>query len=498
MPEPRSPFPSKSRQEFVTIRISKTAGLMCLLVLIVILAFVALGLRERANDQVALASATASPQEQAVASPSAVETSPKDAVTPRVAAEPAETKSADPLPMPETQAPVEAAADSPAANQSEAAPVEVQQRQATLLESPVADTATAQPEIKPDDPPSQPAYQPDPPAAPSPAAPDPPPARPAPPISPVTLFGAGATYPYPLYSKWFDDYYKLNPGIQFNYMAVGSGAGVHELLAGTVDFGATDVPTSDEQLSHARTRILNVPTVLGAIVPIYNIPGVSREVLFTPEVLAGIYLGKIVSWSDPTIARVNPAANLPDLPIVVIHRADGDAATFIFTDYLSKVSTDWQKEVGKGTSVNWPIGLGAKGNEGVHGILRHTPGAIGYVDLLYAQQNHLPFASVRNAAGQFVKASLRSVTEAAASVVELPPDSGISITNAPGKEAYPIAGFTWLLVPQRSKDPAKGQDLADFLYWMVGPGQPMAENLGYASLPRKLVPQVKKLIAQVR
>jgi phosphate transport system substrate-binding protein len=467
-----------------------------LIALMVVSALVALGLHERANDQVALASAASAPQEQAIASPSAVESRPEGSTTPRVAAQPAETKSPDTLP--ENQGQSETPVDSSIAYQSEAAPVEVLERQATPAESPMADPVGARSEAKPEDPPPQPADQPYPPAPPSPPAPDPPPAQPVPSASPMTLSGAGAIYPYPLYSRWFDDYDKLNPGIQFNYQSVGSGAGVHELLSGMVDFGGTDVPTFDAQLSQAKTRILHIPTVLGAVVPIYNIPGVSSEICFTPEVLAGIYLGKIVSWNDPAIAKVNRASNLPDLPIVVIHRADGNAATFIFTDYLSKVSPDWQKEVGKGTSVNWPVGLGAKGNEGVAGTMRHTAGAIGYVDLLYVEQSHLPFGRVSNAEGQFVKASLHSVTEAAASVTELPPDSGISIANAPGKDAYPIVSFTWLLVPQRSKDPAKGQDLAAFLYWMIDAGQAMAENLGYAPLPRKIVPQVKRLIAQVR
>jgi phosphate transport system substrate-binding protein len=470
MLEPRSPFPSESHKEFLTIRISKTAGLTGLIALIVIFALVALVFHERATDQVALAGAPVAPQQGAMASPAAIESRPEDSGTTRFAAQPAEAKSPDPFPPSENQAQTETAADSSVANQSEATVVEIPQWQDARFESPVADTAAAPPEIKPDDPPPQPADQPDQPAAPSPASSDPPPAPPARSVSPIIL----------------------------NYQPVGSGAGVHELLAGTVDFGATDVPVFDGQLSQSKTRILNIPTVLGAVVPIYNIPGVSREILFTPEVLAGIYLGKILSWNDPALVRVNPAANLPDLPIVVIHRADGNAATFIFTDYLCKVSPYWQKEVGKGTSVNWPVGLGAKGNEGVAGTMRHTPGGIGYVDLLYVEQNHFPYGSVSNAAGNFVKASLHSVTEAAASVTELPPDSGISITNAPGKDAYPMASFTWLLVPQRSKDPVKGQDLAAFLRWSIIGGQRQAENLGYAPLPSKVAALVLKIIAQLR
>jgi phosphate transport system substrate-binding protein len=265
-----------------------------------------------------------------------------------------------------------------------------------------------------------------------------------------------------------------------------------------VDFGATDVPTSDELLSHAKTPIVHIPTVLGAIVPTYNIPGVGREIRFTPEILAGIFLRKIVSWNDPAIANVNPGANLPYLPIAVIHRSEGNAATFTFTDYLSKVSSNWRKEVGKGTSVNWPVGLGAKDDEGVAGLIRQTPGAIGYADLLYVERNHMAFGSVSNAAGQFVKASLHSITEAAASVTELPPNTGLSITNASGQDAYPIASFTWLLVPQKLPDRAKAQDLANFLRWTTVGGQRQAENLGYAPLPAKVAAQVLKIIAQLR
>ena len=312
------------------------------------------------------------------------------------------------------------------------------------------------------------------------------------------LNGAGATYPYPLYAKWFDDYHKLNPQVQINYQPVGSGAGVSALLREVVDFGATDVPVFDEQLSKSKLPFMHIPTVLGAIVPVYNIPGVSSEVRFTPEVLAGIFLGRIVSWSDPAIANANPAVNLPNMPIVAIHRAEGSAATFVFTDYLSKVSRDWQEKIGKGSSVNWPVGPGAKGDEGVAGMMRQTPGAIGYVDLLYVEQNRMPFGSVSNEAGRFVKASLHSVTEAAASVTELPPNTGISITNAPGKDAYPIASFTWFLVPKRSNDAAKGQDLAAFLDWVIDAGQPLAQNLGYAPIPRKVAVQIRKMIAQIR
>jgi phosphate transport system substrate-binding protein len=497
MPEPRSPFPTESHQEFLTIRISKLTLVNGFLALMIVLALVALGLHERKHNQVALAGTPVAPQERAIASPPVVESRPQGASTPRIAAQPPETSSPEPVPLLGNQAQAEAPVDSSVANPSEPMRVEIAQTQFTRFELPAPrDTADTPPESKPEDPPPQPADQPDQPAAPSPPAPNPPSARPS--ASPTMLNGAGATYPYPLYSKWFDDFHKLNPQVQINYQAVGSGGGVRDLLDGVVDFGSTDVSTFDEQLSRSKPPILHIPAVLGAIVPIYNIPAVNREVMFTPEVLAGIYLGRITSWSDPAIANVNRDASFPNLPIVVIHRAEGNAATFVFTDYLSKVSPEWQETVGKGSSVNWPVGLGAKGDEGVAGTMRQTPGAIGYVDLLYVEQNHVPFGRVSNAAGLFVKASLHSVTEAAASVAELPPNAGISITNAAGKDAYPIASFTWFLVRKNSNDPAKSQDLAAFLGWMIDAGQPLAENLGYAPIPRKLAVQVKKMIAQLR
>jgi phosphate transport system substrate-binding protein len=493
MPEPRSPFPSKRDQEYLTIRVSKMTVVNGLLAAMVVVAIVALGLRERAKSQTAPASApVASPQEPAVVSPPPPSGRPSGARAEVTATEPA-----TPTPPLESQAPNEEAVDSSDARQPETARAELRPSPVIYREPRTTDSVPNQPEVKPEDPP-QPADRPDQPAAPPPPTPDPPPPRPPSTAAPTILNGAGATYPYPLYAKWFDDYHDLNPQVQINYQAVGSGAGVGALLREVVDFGATDVPTYDEQLSQTKPAILHIPTVLGAIVPIYNIPGVSREVSFTPDVLAGIFQGRIGSWSDPAIANVNPAVNLPNVPIVVIHRSEGNAATFVFTDYLCKVSTDWREKVGKGTSVSWPVGLGAKGDEGVAGLVRHTPGGIGYVDLLYVEQNHVPFARVRNAAGMFVKASMHSVTEAAASVGELPPNSGISITNAPGKEAYPIASFTWLLVPKNSNDAVKGRELAVFLHWMIDRGQPLAERLGYAPIPGKLALQVKKMIAQLR
>jgi len=314
----------------------------------------------------------------------------------------------------------------------------------------------------------------------------------------ITLNGAGATFPYPIYSKWFSEYHKLHSDIQINYQSIGSGGGIRQVLEGTVDFGASDGPMTDEQLSHAKFKILHVPTVLGGVVPAYNIPGVSGEVKFTAEALAGIFLGKISSWNDKAITSVNPGIKFPDQPIIVIHRSDGSGTTYIFTDYLSKISSDWQSQVGKGTSPKWPVGLGGKGNEGVAGLIRQMPGAIGYVELIYAVQNNIPYGSVRNAAGNFVKASLESVTEAAGSVKTMPADFRVSITNAPGKDAYPIASFTWLLIPAQSKEASKGKILADFLSWMVDDGQKMTAQLTYAPLPANVAEKVKEEIKQVR
>ena len=314
----------------------------------------------------------------------------------------------------------------------------------------------------------------------------------------TTLNGAGATFPYPMYSKWFSEYNKLHSDIQFNYQSIGSGGGIRQVLAGTVDFGATDGPMTDEQLAQAKTKILHIPTVLGADVPAYNIPGVTEELKFTPELLANIFLGKITSWNDAALGKANPGVNLPNQPIIVIHRSDGSGTTYIFTDYLSKVSPDWKNQVGKGTSVKWPVGLGGKGNEGVAGMIRQMQGSIGYVELIYAVNNKIAYGSVKNAGGQFVKASLDSVTAAAASVKSMPADFRVSITNAPGKDAYPIASFTWLLIPTPSKDPAKGKIIADFLNWMVDDGQKMTADLAYAPLPESVVAKVKETAKQVK
>ncbi len=317
-------------------------------------------------------------------------------------------------------------------------------------------------------------------------------------VAQTTLNGAGATFPYPMYSKWFSKYHDVHPDIQFNYQSIGSGGGIRQVLAGTVDFGASDGPMTDEQLAQAKIKILHVPTVLGAVVPAYNVAGVSGDLKFTPEALAGIFLGKITTWNDKAIASANPGVKLPSDPIVVIHRSDGSGTTFIFTDYLSKVSSDWQSQAGKNTSVKWPVGLGGKGNEGVAGMIRQMQGAIGYIELIYAVQNKIPYGIVKNAAGEFVKASLDSVTAAAASVKSMPADFRVSITNAPGKDAYPISSFTWLLIPAQSKDAAKGKMIADFLSWMVDDGQKMTADLTYAPLPEVVAAKVKAEIKQVR
>jgi phosphate transport system substrate-binding protein len=301
-----------------------------------------------------------------------------------------------------------------------------------------------------------------------------------------------------MYSKWFSEYHKAHPDIEINYQSIGSGGGIRQVLAGTVDFGASDGPMSDEQLSQAKTKILHVPTVLGADVPAYNLPGVGGDLKFTQEALAGIFLGKISSWNDPAIATPNPGVKLPNQPIVVIHRSDGSGTTYIWTDYLSKISSDWQSQVGKNTSVKWPVGLGGKGNEGVAGMIRQMQGSIGYVELVYAVQNKITCGSVRNAAGNFVKASLESVTAAAASSPKMPADFRVSITNAPGKDAYPISSFTWLLIPAQSKDAAKGKILADFLNWMMDNGQKMTAELTYAPLPENVASKVRDEIKQVR
>jgi phosphate transport system substrate-binding protein len=306
----------------------------------------------------------------------------------------------------------------------------------------------------------------------------------------TTINGAGATFPYPMYSKWFSDYHNAHSDVQFNYQSIGSGGGIRQVIAGTVDFGASDGPMTDEQLSQFKSgKLLHIPTVLGAVVPAYNIPGVTAELKFAPDVLADIFLGKITTWNDPRIAKLNPGVNLPGKEIIVVHRSDGSGTTYIFTDYLSKVSSDWKNSVGKGTSVNWKVGMGGKGNEGVAGYIRNIQGSIGYIELIYALQNKINYGSVKNASGNFVKASLESTTAAAAGA-QMPADYRVSITNAPGKDAYPIASFTWLLIPQQSKDQNKGRILREFVEWMATGGQKMTNQLSYAPLPENVAQKI--------
>ncbi|HZT29627.1 MAG TPA: phosphate ABC transporter substrate-binding protein PstS [Bryobacteraceae bacterium] len=314
----------------------------------------------------------------------------------------------------------------------------------------------------------------------------------------VLINAAGATFPFPIYSKWFEEFPKQEPDVQINYQSIGSGGGIRQLAEGTVDFGASDMPMTDEQISRMKVKPLHFPTVLGGVVPTYNIPGVSQDLKFTPDALAGIFLGKISKWDDPALKSSNPGVALPSAAIIVVHRSDGSGTTFVFTDYLSKVSPAWKQSVGANTSVKWPAGIGAKGNEGVAGYVKQTPNSIGYVELIYAIQNHMGYGSVRNAAGNFVKADLESVTEAAAGAAKsMPDDFRVSITNAPGKRAYPISTFTWLLVPSKIDDPAKKKAITGLLRWMLLGGQKFAGPLGYAPLPKEVVAKEQKAIALV-
>jgi phosphate transport system substrate-binding protein len=310
--------------------------------------------------------------------------------------------------------------------------------------------------------------------------------------SALSLTGAGATFPYPMYSKWFNEYHKKDPNIQINYQSIGSGGGIRQVTEGTVDFGASDGPMTDEQLKAYQDKhgfaVLHFPTVLGGVVPTYNIPGVSGELKFTPEALAGIYLGKITKWNDPAITSSNSGVTLPGDDIVVIHRSDGSGTTYIWTDYLSKVSLEWKDKVGKSTSVNWPVGLGGKGNEGVSGLVKQTPSSVGYVELIYAVQNAMPYGSVKNSSGIFVKADLASVTAAAAGAAKnMPADFRVSITDASGKTAYPISSFTWLLIPSKFPDASKRDAVKGFVKWMLADGQNYTEALSYAKLPKEVV-----------
>lgn len=313
------------------------------------------------------------------------------------------------------------------------------------------------------------------------------------------ITGAGATFPAPIYQKWFGEYHNQHSDVQVNYQSIGSGAGIQQLTSGTVDFGASDMPMTDEQIGKLKVKAYHFPTVMGAVVPTYNIPGVTQELKFTGETLAGIFLGNIKKWNDPAIAKDNPGVKLPNEDIVVVHRSDGSGTTFVWTDYLSKVSPDWKSKVGANTSVSWPVGLGGKGSEGVSGAIKQTPNSMGYVEYFYAIQNKMPYGLVKNAAGSFVKADIESVSEAAAGAAKnMPDDFRVSITNAPGKKAYPISSFTWLLIPSQFSDANKAKAMKAFLQWMLTDGQKVAPTLDYAPLPKEVVAKETKQIAMVK
>lgn len=318
-------------------------------------------------------------------------------------------------------------------------------------------------------------------------------------VSAQNLTGAGATFPTPIYSKWFIEYSQQHPEVKINYQSIGSGGGIRQVTDGTVDFGASDATMTDEQISQAKVKVTTIPTVLGAVVPIYNLPGVSQELKFSQDAIAGIYLGKITRWNDPYIAKENPGITLPDQPILAVYRSEGSGTTFIFTDWLSKVSPEWKQKVGSAAAVKWPVGIGQKGSEGVSGMVRQSKYSFGYVELIYALSNKMQFGLVRNKAGKFVKASTEGVTAAAAANAKnIPADYRVSITDAPGADSYPISSFTWLLIPKQAKDPAKGKALAGFLNWMIDKGEAEASSLSYAPLPKPVADRVKQTITTLK
>lgn len=313
----------------------------------------------------------------------------------------------------------------------------------------------------------------------------------------TTLTGAGATFPYPIYSKWFDEYHKVNPDAKINYQSIGSGGGIRQVMAKTVDFGATDGPMSDKKISQVKGKIYHIPTVLGAVVVTFNVPGVD-ELNLSGKTLAGIYLGKIKSWDDPAIAADNPGKTFPSNQIIVVHRSEGSGTTYSFTDYLSTISKQWKSEVGKGKSVNWPVGLGGKGNEGVAGLIKTTKNSIGYMNSNYAEENHIMQAALKNKDGHYVKGTVANITAAAeGAAASMPKDYRVSIVNSPGKNAYPISTFTWLLVYQNNPG-KKGEILKEFLTWMLNDGQKMAPGLLYAPLPKNVNAMVKKTVKSIR
>lgn len=319
------------------------------------------------------------------------------------------------------------------------------------------------------------------------------------PLAAQNLTGAGATFPNPIYSRWFSEYAQQHPNVHINYQSVGSGAGIRQVSQKTVDFGASDGPMTDQQLGESKVKLLHIPTVLGAVVPVYNVPGVSGDLKFAPEVIAGIYLGVITKWNDPNIQHDNPGVNLPDHQILPVYRSDGSGTTYIFTDFLSKVVPEFQQRVGKGTSVKFPVGIGQKGNEGVAGMVKNSQYSFGYIELIYAEQNHIAFGLVRNHDGKYLKATTEGVTAAAAADAKsIPADYRVSITNAPGPNSYPISSFTWLLIPQHWDDPAKGKAMVDFLNWMLDHGESEAASMSYAELPKPVADRVRQTIKQIQ
>ena len=315
---------------------------------------------------------------------------------------------------------------------------------------------------------------------------------------PLMINGAGATFPYPLYSKWFYEYSNANPGVRFNYQSIGSGGGIKQITAGTVNFGATDAPMTDEEMKKTPGPILHIPTALGAVVPVYNLDGVAGGLKLTPDVLAGIYLGKITRWNDPKIAEPNRTVTMPNADIVVAHRSDGSGTTDIFTNYLTAVNAEWRAKVGRGKAVNWPVGIGGKGNEGVAGVVKQTPGSIGYVELAYAKQNRMKVAALLNRGGNFVTPTLEATSAAAAGVAKsMPEDFRVSLVDAPGKESWPVSGLTWILVYRDQKDEARGKAMVRFLKWAIRDGQKMEAALDYAPLPKAVVEKVDQALKQI-
>ncbi|MGH9328670.1 MAG: phosphate ABC transporter substrate-binding protein PstS [Terriglobia bacterium] len=317
--------------------------------------------------------------------------------------------------------------------------------------------------------------------------------------SPILINVAGSTFGYPIYSKWFDVYHQLHPRVELNYASIGSGGGIEQTRVGTVDFGASDMPLDNQLLSTFKFKVVQLTTVMGATVPMYHLPGITAELKFTPQALAGIYLGKITKWNDQALARANPGVNLPGDKIITLHRSDGSGTTFVWTDYLSKVSSEWKAKVGSNTAVDWPVGLGGKGSEGVAGLIEQTPYSIGYVELVYALENHILYGAVENSSGKYIKATLTSVTAAAADAAPaMEKDIRVSITNPPGSDAYPISCFTYFLIPATFSNPTKGRIIKHFLRWMLTDGQKYAAPLGYAPLPKAVVNINLKRLSQIQ